>query len=416
MKLLHTADWHLGDTFHGYDRTDEHRHFLDWLLQTVCDESPDALLVSGDIFDHANPPATAERLLYDFLTRVTSENTGLRVILTAGNHDSSYRLEAPAALYRRLGIEVRGVVPRTPKDAPDMDSLMIPLREATEEHPAVVVLAVPFLRSEDLVQGVSQGEAMRLFFNELIHAARKRFGPAARLVLQAHFYATGAEVSELEHSERIVVGGQECVNATGLGNGLDYVALGHIHKAQAVAKQPTVRYAGSVLPMSFAEKHYNHGIERVVLADDGTAVIERVTYEPPRRLVSVPENGSGTLEDVLRELTHLPKNHGDGDGNDWPYLEVKVQETTPDPSVAAAIVKTLDGRAVRLCRVLRSRPDGQRAGERAPMATLEDLQKINPVQIARDIYRNRYGEDMPDEVARLFAQAKRSCEEEQQTP
>ena len=83
--------------------------------------------------------------------------------------------------------------------------------------------------------------------------------------------------------------------------------------------------------------------------------------------------------------------------------------------MGAAIVKTLDGRAARLCRVLRSRPDGQPANEKTPVATLEDLQKINPVQIARDIYRNRYGEDMPDEVARLLAQAKRSCEEQQTT-
>ena len=415
MKILHTADWHLGDTFHGYDRTDEHRHFLDWLLQTVAEEHPDALLVSGDIFDHANPPAAAERQLYDFLTQVTADNAGLRVILTAGNHDSSYRLEAPAALYRRLGIEVRGVIARTPKDEPDMDTLMVVLREAADDAPAVVVLAVPFLRTEDLAQGMGQSEAVRLFFKDLVRAARKRFGPTARLVLQAHFYAAGAEVSELEHSERVVVGGQECVDATGLGHGLDYVALGHIHKAQAVAGQPTVRYAGSVLPMSFAEKNYSHGIERVVIADDGSVSVDRIAYEPPRSLKSVPEQGSGTLEDVLRELTRLPKAHGDDDGADWPYLEVRVQEPTPDPSVGAAIVKTLDGRAARLCRVLRSRPDGQPANEKTPVATLEDLQKINPVQIARDIYRNRYGEDMPDEVARLLAQAKRSCEEQQTT-
>ena len=97
MKILHTADWHLGNNFHGYDRTDEHRHFLRWLLEVMEEKQPDVLIVAGDVFDTANPSARAEELLYDFLLRATQTVRGLQIVLIAGNHDSAGRLEAPAS-------------------------------------------------------------------------------------------------------------------------------------------------------------------------------------------------------------------------------------------------------------------------------------------------------------------------------
>ena len=111
MKLIHTADWHLGNTFHGYDRTQEHRHFLDWLLDRLREQQPDALIVSGDIYDTPNPSAAAEELLYDFLLQATDAVRGLQVVLIAGNHDSAGRIDAPASLLKRHNIYVRGTLP-----------------------------------------------------------------------------------------------------------------------------------------------------------------------------------------------------------------------------------------------------------------------------------------------------------------
>ena len=121
MKILHTADWHLGNNFHGYDRTDEHRHFLRWLLEVMEEKQPDVLIVAGDVFDTANPSARAEELLYDFLLRATQTVRGLQIVLIAGNHDSAGRLEAPASLLKTLNIYVRGTVHFTAKGTPDFD-------------------------------------------------------------------------------------------------------------------------------------------------------------------------------------------------------------------------------------------------------------------------------------------------------
>lgn len=449
MKLIHTADWHLGDTFYSYDRDDEHRHFLDWLRQTIAHEQPDALLVSGDIFDNSNPSAAAERMLYDFLTLLTNENPRLHVVLTAGNHDSGYRLEAPASLYQHMGIDVRGLVKHDEKDRPNLEDLLIEIHhqakpsdssadssqtvtdqaaqngqnalgqatdnvapaDNTDEGPErVVIMAVPFLRNDDLGTGVSQSRAIRGFIDDLTAAARKKYGSNTPLVLMAHFYAAGAEINAEEHSERLVVGGQDCVDATALSHGIVYTAFGHIHKAQSVAHQPNVRYAGSPIPMSFSEKNYHHSVTRIVIKQDKVE-IDAIPYEPLRRLLTVPSTGSASLDNVLDELSQLPKAHGDRDTETWPYLEVKVEELQPNPQVAAAISKAIENRAVRLCRIVRVRPNGERSGDNTPITTIEDLQKINPAQIVRTIYRNQYGEDMPDDVARLFADVKRRCEQ-----
>ena len=93
MKIIHTADWHLGNNFHGHDRTNEHRHFLNWLLHTLDKQQPDALLIAGDVFDSSNPSAAAEELLFDFLLKATTLVPGLQVVITAGNHDSGSRLD-----------------------------------------------------------------------------------------------------------------------------------------------------------------------------------------------------------------------------------------------------------------------------------------------------------------------------------
>lgn len=88
MKIIHTADWHLGNVFHRHNRVAEHRHFFGWLRDTIVQQQPDALIVSGDIFDGPNPAAEVQRLFYDFLTHLSVEHPGMSIILIAGNHDS----------------------------------------------------------------------------------------------------------------------------------------------------------------------------------------------------------------------------------------------------------------------------------------------------------------------------------------
>ena len=127
MKILHTADWHLGQTFYEYSRYDEHVRFLDWLRRQIKERKIDVLLVAGDIFDGPNPSAESQRLYYSFLRRVTAECPALQIIIIAGNHDSAARLEAPNPLLEEMNITVRGVVKRDADGDIDLAHLIIPI-------------------------------------------------------------------------------------------------------------------------------------------------------------------------------------------------------------------------------------------------------------------------------------------------
>jgi len=112
LRVLHTADWHLGQSFHGYDRDYEHSIFLDWLVLMLTERRTDVLLIAGDIFDSVNPSATAQRRFFDFLARAHAASPTLQIIITAGNHDAGARLEAPSGLLESLNITVVGTVSR----------------------------------------------------------------------------------------------------------------------------------------------------------------------------------------------------------------------------------------------------------------------------------------------------------------
>ena len=140
MKIIHTADWHLGQTFFDYDRTPEHVAFLEWLKVVVVEQKADLLLVSGDVFDNSNPSARAQNLYYTFLWEISRCAPGLQVIIVAGNHDSAARLEAPAPLLEGLNITVRGIVRRDPSGEIDLGYLAVPVK-STENR---LRYALPF--------------------------------------------------------------------------------------------------------------------------------------------------------------------------------------------------------------------------------------------------------------------------------
>ena len=157
MKIIHTADLHLGNVFHQHSRVEEHRHFFQWLLQTLREETPDALIISGDIFDTPNPSVEVQRLFFDFLTDCTDQNEGMQVVIIAGNHDSGARLETAEALLQQHNIYVRGTVHRT-GDSYDFERNILPLSTRHSSEAAVVCYALPFLRAIDYPHGMSVEE------------------------------------------------------------------------------------------------------------------------------------------------------------------------------------------------------------------------------------------------------------------
>lgn len=331
MKIIATSDWHLGNMFHGNDRLKEHRHFLHWLLQQLEERQPDVLLVAGDIFDNGNPSSASQSAYYEFIAQVGESLPDMQIIITAGNHDSPSRLEAPRELLRRHNVEVRGLVKRNynteeGKWVTNFDELMIPVRGKDGDE--IIVLAVPYLRT-DVVQGASYSAGVNDFIRTLTAKARERF-PEHRLVMMAHMYAKGADIATQDASEKIVIGGQEEVNMEGWEGHPDYMTCGHIHKRQHIWNTDWARYSGSVLPMSFAEKDYTHGVDLITMDEGKRPKVEQLDYTPQRRLVVLPEDETLQTPLKLRKLVEttladLPQGKDQKPDDTAPYVVLKVK-------------------------------------------------------------------------------------------
>lgn len=405
IRILHTADWHLGQTFFGYDRTQEHEHFLDWLAGVLTKNKIDVLIVAGDVFDVSNPSAASQRMFYRFIHRVTTENPRLQLVVVAGNHDSAARLESPLPLLQEMRTEIKGIV-RKQNDKIDYEHLLVELKNAAGEVEALC-LAVPFLRQGDYpvveTEGNPYAEGVKELYARLLKYALKKRTDGQALVAVGHLLATGSEIAEKDHSERIIIGGLESVPPESFPEQIVYTALGHIHKAQRVSGRENIRYAGSPLPMSFAEKHYHHGVVKVTL-DEGWAVeIEKLEYTPLVRLLSIPATEAAAPDEVLDELRglELPEDEP------MPYLEVKVKLSEPEPMLRQQVEEILEGKPVRLARIVSFYRQAAEGSVEEEVLTA-GLQEMNPLQIVKATFENSYQTEMPEELVNLFQEACRT--------
>lgn len=175
IRILHTADWHLGQTFFGYDRTGEHEVFLNWLAEEIRQKEIDALIIAGDVFDVSNPSAASQSMYYQFIYRVTVENPNLQIVIVAGNHDSAARLEAPLPLLQAMRTEVRGVVRKLEGGEIDYDHLIVELKNRKEEV-ELLCMAVPFLRQGDYPVVQTEGNLYAEEFANYIRSFCKGYG------------------------------------------------------------------------------------------------------------------------------------------------------------------------------------------------------------------------------------------------
>jgi exonuclease SbcD len=406
MRLLHTSDWHLGQTLHNFERTYEHQCFLDWLLDTVVAEQADALLIAGDVFDTANPSAAAQKQLYRFLQQAKARAPLLDIVVIAGNHDSPGRLEAPAPLLEAHGTSVIGHIHRNGDGGIDLERLVIPLR-AADGAIAAWCLAIPFLRPGDVPRSVpTEGaapsdpylEGIALLYKQAFALAASRRGPGQAIVAMGHCHMVDGQAS-LDSERRIVIGGTEALPGTVFDPAIAYTALGHLHLAQRVGQHEHQRYCGSPLPLSFAEVGYQHQVLRIDLEDG--AVREVVPLMVPRavELLRVPAKPA-PLEQALAalaalDLPALPPHQ-------QPFLEVRVLLDAPEPGLRARIEAAIEGKPVRLAKIEPTRKNAV-AGEDTAM-TLDQLAQMQPDDIFRRLYLQRFGEEAPADQLSAFAE------------
>lgn len=401
MKILHTADWHIGQLFHEYDRTYEHQQFLSWLIATLQTEEIDVLLVSGDIFDISNPSASSIKMFYSFLKNATKINPDIQIVITAGNHDSASRLEAPKPLLESSNVHIIGVVEKDVNGNIDYEKLLVPIYDDSKKVKAWC-LAIPFLRMGDYPTLLNYAnpytEGVTALYKEAFEYANLKKQDGQTIIAMGHLHTHHAEVSDLDKTERLIMGGVECIPASAFHEDIKYVALGHIHKAQRIGGQDHIRYSGSPLPMSFSELNYKH---QVIVFKLDKEISELKSIEIP---VSVPLQRIPQTAQPLHEVIGLLENLSEPDNikEPFPYLEVRILLEGPEPALRHKIETALMGKKVRLAKIDVKYPSStQQVSE---FITPEKLNELQPIDIFDKVYQQRYNSEIPDTILQLFQQ------------
>jgi len=406
LTVFHTADWHLGQSFCGFDRDFEHSRFLDWLLEEMQSQNPNALIVAGDVFDTINPSAVAQKRLYNFLANAHATLPNLQIVLTAGNHDAGARLEAPAGLLDSLNISVIGTVRQDDAGNIDPEKFLVPLKDDAGQVQAIA-MAVPFLRPSDvpLVNNAADPylDGVRELYRRTMvaaHELRAKRNPNAALIALGHCHLHGG--TESRDSERcLVIGGAEAIGSDTFDPRIAYVALGHLHKSQQF-DGGRIRYSGSPIPLSFAEADYRHQIMKLTFENSELTFATEIIIPRAAMMLRIPAKGAAKIDDVLIELAAVKVQDG-LPLEQHPFVEVQVIEDGPDPLRRRRIEQALEGKPLRLASIKLKSPERVRAASDAASEIPQtDLNSILPEVVFLDAWREKYRSEPDHRVLLAF--------------
>ncbi len=317
MKFIHTADWHLGNSLHNINRSEESNLFLKWLKQTIIENKAQGLVIAGDVFDTVNPPIESRKQYFRFLASLL-ETECKNILVVGGNHDSASLLDAPSDLLDALNIQVvGGIWNRKPKE------LVREWKNAQGETSAIVC-AIPYCRENDLREFCKGTEAAEIcqtyqeMFKELYRqvfevAKELRGDKKLPILMTGHLYANKLEgrdnSDKVEESElgngmrnagvRDIVGNLGTIPVGVFPEEAAYVALGHIHYSTRVAKEDHIRYSGSPFVMGFDEASVKHHVLLVDLERD----CEVQKIETPQMFTF--KRLTGKSQDIKKALQEL---------------------------------------------------------------------------------------------------------------
>ena len=369
MKILHTSDWHLGQNFFTKSRKEEHQGFIDWLLQQVASEQVDAVIIAGDIFDTGTPPSYAREMYNQFVVDMQQLNCVLVVL--GGNHDSVSTLNESKQILACLNT----FVVASTGIAIDEQVFTIPDKSG---QPAAILCAVPFIRARDVLQSTAGetglqkrqalGDAIKQHYQTLYQIAltkqkeQKTNGLDLPIIATGHLTALG--VSQSESVRDIYIGTLDGFAADGFPP-VDYIALGHIHKPQIVAKSEHIRYCGSPIPLSFDEL----GTQKQVMLVEFTGA-QRTSLRPIEVPIFQPmqviKGDLAAIETGLQSLKNTP--------SDLPYwlcLEVESQDYLSD--LQQRIQTMTEGLNVEVLQLRRSRNERRQLLSQMQSETLAEL-------------------------------------------
>lgn len=311
MKIIHTADLHLGQViYQNYDRCDEHQHFFRQLEQWCQAEQPDALLVSGDVFDIQQPSATVKKAFTEYFVRLHRVCPKMAIVITAGNHDSASRIQADNAVWQLANAYLIGTPPAfNCLDTPDGTPADAPHRSLWQYQYIVklasgYVVALPYMTGE-------RKQAIQSILDKV--AEDNILG--LPVVVMAHQAVTGVDVTGHDFE----IGKLKTQEASSFGVGFDYLALGHIHKPQTIGHQedcmepvvdyhaPVVRYSGSALHVS-CDENYPHTVSLVEIeGHKGKVSIRQLRIDELRHFFVLPLDGSSftSAEEAIEAMSQF---------------------------------------------------------------------------------------------------------------
>jgi len=374
MKILHTSDWHLGHVLYGHDRTDEQQNMLDQMVKIVEQQKPDVFLLCGDVFHTSQPSNAIQTMLSDALVSIHKTHPEMVIVMTAGNHDSGTKHEIFRTPWRALNVYAIGQLEK----------------EDIEEHIIKVpgkgyVIAIPYINERNLPEG---------FFQQLLDKAAAMNTEGLPVVMTAHTTVKGCDFLGHDQGTEYVVGGIDSIDLEQLGEGFDYLALGHIHHGQFIhSGKHNVRYSGTPLPISFDE-NFSHSVSMVEIDKHGdTPTVTEIEINNPHPLVTLPSEGLASWETAKELLKKFPDNIPA-----YIRLNVEIDDFLPVEAQAEA-VSLVKGKQCHVCHINAKRKTIDQT--EAKVLTVQEFQAEEPIEIAKQ-YANYEGICFDEEMTDMF--------------
>lgn len=404
MKVIHTSDWHIGQTLHQYSRDEEHKYFFKQLKDIILEEKPDALIVSGDIFHSSTPTVVSQKLYYHTLVEFSQLYDDLQIIVTAGNHDSPSRLEAPRELWEAFDVTVIGNLDFY-KDlnenelSYDASKIQIPIKRNDE----IVgwVLAVPFINAGNypsLKENDSYSNRVFSFYKILKDNLRlnSQFNENHSVITTGHFMIDGADLK----GKGMVLGSIESVASSKFPSleEIDYWAFGHVHHPQDIGGNNNMRYSGSPFALTFNED-YKHSVS-IVNIDNHNVNVKIKEIEPLIPLIDFPNkpkcyNEAYSLDDVISRIDEVIDKQC--------YVRLHAKSEMPFTDVEnAKIIDLFENGKALFCGIQVYLPESKDNMTEKAILTIEEFKSISPYELGCSIYKKKNNVEMPDEMKLLF--------------
>lgn len=374
MKVLHTADWHLGQKFFHRNREKEHQAALNWLVQYIIKEKIELLIVAGDIFDTDSPPNYARKLYFNFLKQLV--NTCCEdIVIVAGNHDSANMLDASKELFKLLNVHVVGHI------LEDRRAQIIEIRGKDQGPIKAVVGAVPYLRDKDIRKSISgesyeeRVENLRLgihqHYNEIEKVLKPYQDKNIPIIVTGHLYAAGGERDDRPNS--IHIGSLDIIKAESFSKDFDYVALGHLHRYQQIDKSRQIWYSGALIPLDFSELNYAQ-VVRVIEFNSKTITRQQSVKVPLKRKM---RSYKGELPYIKEKLSNLDV---DVPLDTWLKIEVETAHYSPD--LLSDLEEIIQGKPAEII-ILNQRAIQNRSIDSEAYQNLQSLQDMEEIEVFR---------------------------------